>query len=203
MIIDLKELKNKYNLNFKGVIHIGAHYGEENDVYEELDIKNRMFFEPCKDNFNILKQKVGDDFVLVNVALGSENKKIDMYIESANNGQSNSLLKPDLHLQQYPHIQFNKTETVDMIRLDDYKFDRTSYNFINIDVQGFELEVFKGAKETLKNIDYIYSEINRDEVYENCAKIDEMKNFLGGFNFKLVEECWSGGTWGDGLFIKV
>ena len=76
------------------------------------------------------------------------------------------------------------------------------YNFINIDVQGYELEVFKGAVNTLKNIDYIISEINRDEVYANCAKVDDLKNFLSQYGFELVEETWDGQTWGDGLFIK-
>jgi hypothetical protein len=89
-----------------------------------------------------------------------------------------------------------------MVRLDDVNFDSNKYNFIMIDVQGYELEVFKGAEKTLEKIDYIMSEINRDELYENCAKIEELEVFLGHFGFKLVEENWAGGTWGDGFFIK-
>jgi hypothetical protein len=73
---------------------------------------------------------------------------------------------------------------------------------INIDVQGYELEVFKGAEKTLEHIDYIISEINRDDVYKNCAKINELQFFLSRFGFKLVEENWLGGIWGDGFFIK-
>jgi hypothetical protein len=46
------------------------------------------------------------------------------------------------------------------------------------------------------------AEINRDELYENCAKIEELIEFLGSYGFKLVETDWAGGTWGDGLFIK-
>ena len=65
-----------------------------------------------------------------------------------------------------------------------------------------ELEVFKGAEKLLNNIDYIMSEINRDEVYEGCAKIDELKEFLSPYGFELVEEDWAGRTWGDGLFVK-
>lgn len=89
-----------------------------------------------------------------------------------------------------------------MYRLDDLKIDLENINFINIDVQGYELEVFKGAEKTLKNIDYIMSEINRDNVYENCVRVEELKDYLSKFEFKLVEEYWAGGTWGDGLFIK-
>ena len=78
----------------------------------------------------------------------------------------------------------------------------TLYNFLNIDVQGYELEVFKGAFESLKNIDYIISEVNRDEVYENCPHIDELDKYLSQLNFKRVETDWAGNSWGDALYVK-
>lgn len=202
MLLDLIKLKSKYNLDIRGVLHIGAHYGEENTIYDKLNIKNRMFFEPVQSNFTKLKENIGDKYILINKALGNENKKITMFIETANNGQSNSLLKPSLHLKQYPHIRFNDTEDVDMVRLDDVFWDYENFNFINIDVQGYELEAFKGAENTLNHVDYIMSEINRDEVYENCAKLEHLIDFLKSYGFVLVETCWDGGTWGDGFFIK-
>jgi FkbM family methyltransferase len=202
MILDLIKLTKKYNMDITGVIHIGAHFGEENGVYNQLKINNRTYFEPNSKNFDILKQNIGSKYNLINKALGNENKKMTMFVESANSGQSNSLLKPALHLYQYPHIQFTETEEVDMVRIDDMGLDLSDYNFINIDVQGYELEVFKGAEKTLNGIDYIMSEINRDEVYENCARIEELINFLSPYEFKLVETDWAGNSWGDGLFIK-
>ena len=46
MLLDLREICKKIPRPIVGVIHIGAHYGEENEVYEDLEIHNRMFFEP-------------------------------------------------------------------------------------------------------------------------------------------------------------
>jgi FkbM family methyltransferase len=203
MLLDLYSLQTKYNMNIKGVVHIGAHFGEENTLYNNLNIKNKIFFEPVLSIFNRLVTNVTDGSTLVNKAVGNENKKIWMNIETANEGQSSSILNPKLHLQQYPHIQFTSKEEVDMIRLDDFIQNKEDYNFINADVQGYELEALKGAANLLNNIDYIIAEINRDEVYENCAKIDEMIEFLAPHGFKLVEENWEGGTWGDGFFIKI
>lgn len=203
MLLNLENLVKKYNLKIKGVIHIGAHYGEENSVYDNINISNRMFFEPLKNNFSKLVENVGEKYELFNLALGNENKIVTMNVETANNGQSSSILKPHIHLFQYPHIKFESTEDVQMNRLDDLSIDIKKYNFINIDVQGYELEVFKGSMKTLENIDYIMTEINRDEVYENCAKIDELVSFLKNYNFELVEQSWEGITWGDGLFIKI
>jgi len=105
-------------------------------------------------------------------------------------------------LLQYPHIVFNEREEVQMKRLDDIGIDVSQYNLINIDVQGYELEVLKGSEKFLNNIDYIISEINRDEVYINCAKYNELINFLKPYGFELVEQSWDGITWGDGFFIK-
>jgi hypothetical protein len=75
-------------------------------------------------------------------------------------------------------------------------------NFLNIDVQGFELEVLKGSKKTLRGVNYIYSEVNRAETYENCAQIGDMDEFLLFNGFNRVETIWSGGIWGDALWIR-
>jgi FkbM family methyltransferase len=203
MILNFDTLYIKYSLNIKGVIQVGAHHGEELEYYERLGIKNRIFFEPATTCFNILKERMADRAILIKAAVGNENKKVLLNLETANGGGSNSILTPKLHLQQYPHIQFNDKEEVDMIRLDDFNdHNLYDYNFLNIDVQGFELEVLKGASNLLNNIDYIMAEINRDEVYENCAMVTDLISFLEPYNFKLVEEDWVGGTWGDGFFVK-
>lgn len=207
MLIDINHIVQKYNLNINGILHIGAHFGEEYKLYEQLNIKNIIFFEPIKKSFEILKNSVinskNSNIIFINKALGNDNKIVKMYKESANQGQSSSILKPIKHLTQYPWIQFNEYENVEMIKLDDFNFDRYLYNFINIDVQGYELEVFKGGEKTLKFIDYIYSEVNRDEVYENCTKIEELDEFLKRYDFTRVETDWAGHTWGDALYIKI
>lgn len=202
MLLDFNQIYEKYNLNVKGVVHIGAHYGQEDHFYNQKNIKNVIYFEPLKKNFEVLKNNVPNERIIHNIALGNETKLIEMYVESNNQGMSSSVLKPKLHVDQYPHIVFNEKEMVQMDKLDNIEFNRENYNFINIDVQGYELEVFKGSEKTLENIDYIISEINRDSLYENCTLVEELKEYLSKFGFKLVEENWAGTTWGDGFFIK-
>jgi hypothetical protein len=90
-----------------------------------------------------------------------------------------------------------------MVTLDEYmKTIPLEYNFINMDVQGYELEVMRGAMNTLDKIDYIISEVNKEELYENCVRVDRLDNFLSKFGFKRVETNWEGVTWGDALYIK-
>lgn len=202
MVLNFNQLVTKYNLNIQGVIQIGAHHGEEDELYQKLNINNVMYFEPVSSNYKILKKSVPSDRILYNCALGNENKTIEMYVETENKGQSCSILKPEKHIEQYPQIIFNQRELVEMKRLDDIDFDNKKYNFINIDVQGYELEVFKGASKTLENIDYIVSELNKTNLYENCSLVEDVELYLSNYGFELVEVDWIGKTWGDGLFIK-
>ena len=202
MLLDLVSLIKEYDMKIRGVIQIGSHHGQENHLYNMIGIKNRIFFEPLKSNFTVLAKNIEPTHTLVQKALGNENKEVSMFVEKINSGQSSSILKPKYHLIQYPDIVFDNTEIVDMIRLDSFDKDLSDYNLIVIDVQGYELEVFKGAEDTLKNIDYIISEINREELYEDCTRIEQLVEFLNTYGFELVKSNWAGGTWGDGLFIK-
>lgn len=202
MLLDLVRISKTYNMQISGVIHIGAHYGEENNVYDELNIEHRIFVEPLKRNFDKLKENIPSRYRLVNKALGTENTTVQMYVETANNSQSCSILEPGDHLIQYPTITFDEKETVQMTRLDDLDIEADHYNFINIDVQGYELHVFKGGKNVLSHTDYIVTEVNRADVYKGCAQLPELAQFLGKFGFQLVEICWAGGSWGDAFFTK-
>jgi|TARA_R110000851_G_scaffold91075_2_gene198893 FkbM family methyltransferase len=213
MLLNLVKLKEKYDLRIEGVLHIGAHFGQENSVYNEIGVSKKIFFEPLPHTFDKLVENINGDGHCVNVALGNSVGVIEMFVESANEGQSSSILEPIKHKTQYPHIVFNDRVEVNMTTLDDYVKghiggldgfldDKTNYNFINIDVQGYELEVFKGGKKTLESIDYIMTEVNRDEVYKGCPMVEDLDEYLGTYNFKRVETTWDGGTWGDAFYIK-
>ena len=105
-------------------------------------------------------------------------------------------------MKYHPHIKFEKTNDIDIKKLD--SLDNIKVNFLNIDVQGYELEVLKGAVKTLTKIDYIYSEVNRKELYENCVIVNDLDKFLDFFGFIRCETKWwnNVGTWGDALYIK-
>jgi len=214
MIFNFNRLMIKHSIKLKGVIHIGGYVGEEYNLYLQNDVKDIIFFEPIQEHFNVLKSNVGHRPELVRKALGNENKRIEMNISKSpggfqnGSGASSSMLNPKLHLTHHPHITFDEKREVDMIRLDDFwpkrsDLNKEDYNFINIDIQGYELEAFRGAKETLETIDHIISEVNREEVYEGCVIVDELDEFLESFNFQRLETNWQGGIWGDAFYSKV
>ena len=197
-----KNLKKKYNLKINGIIHIGAHYGEEVLDYIESGVNDIILFEPLKNNFNILSdrmQHLNANIILHNTALGSILQKTTMYV-SDNEAQSSSILVPNVHLTHHPNINFPDMEEVSVKLLDNFNYK--NYNYLHIDVQGYELEVLKGATETLKHIDYILCEVNRDELYEGNAYVEEIDEFLKQYGIKRVETYWMGDIWGDALYIK-
>lgn len=206
MLIDINYLQSKYDLNIRGVLHIGANDGGELKHYLDLGIQDMIFFEPDELMYSILSSKIKEcdkkSIKSYNIALGNDDRKIEFNI-SNNRGQSSSILKPKKHLEIHPEVIFTETKIVDMTKLDNIPFDRNTFNFINMDVQGYELEVLKGSLQTLLCVDYIYTEVNKEYVYENNCLIKELDDFLLKFNFKRVETSWYGNLpWGDAFYIK-
>jgi FkbM family methyltransferase len=202
-------------MNISGIIHVGAHYGTEFREYLDNEVNIIHAFEPVKETLKVLKENVKKLKAKIKIypfALGS--KKIEkkaIFLSENNELQSSSLLKPKLHLIQHPNITFKKKEIVKVNTLDNLNIKDS--NYISIDVQGFELEVLKGSKKTLKNIDYINCEVNTGETYSNNPLIVDIDKYLKKYNFKRVETFFPTykkyffsskiiHSWGDALYIK-
>ena len=167
MLINFTNLKRKYNLNITGIIHIGAHYGEEVQEYIDNGIQNITVFEPLSKNFDILQERLSDVNANIEgyqVALGSKEKKAIMYL-SDNESQSSSILKPKTHITEMPWIHFKGTEEVEVKTLDGYNIE--GCNFINIDVQGYEYEVLNNGTNKLKNAKVVKFESSPFHLYIN------------------------------------
>lgn len=203
--MSLSSIKSKYKIDITGLIHVGGHIGEEVSDYYSKGIDNIIIFEPLPQSFVQLESEVAKyqfkKIKLINKALGSKNKQIEMNVCNQD-GLCSSLLNPKHVLEQYPHIKFPNKQLVDMITMDSIIGENHNYNFLNMDTQGYELEVLKGAKKTLKKINFVYTEVNNIEVYENNALIEDIDKFLEEYDMVRVETDWMGTTWGDAFYIK-
>ena len=205
MLLDLAEFKEKYNLNCKEIAYLGANHGQEiNNFIKIFNNPIIHLFEPQQNVFDDLynKFKKLDNLRFYNVALGSVEKQGEMFINSNNLNQSSSILRPKEHLTTHKDIKFNGIESVAINKFSN--FSLTDVNFLNIDVQGYELEVLKGCEEQLKNIDFIVTEVNRKELYESCSLVNELDDYLEQYNFIRIHTSWWKNTipWGDALYIK-
>ena len=203
MLIPFDEIIKKHNLNITGVIHIGGNTGQEYDDYVKNGINKIVFIEPCKHPFGILKERFKDnkDVVLFQTACGDYTGVTEINVSTQNDGQSSSILVPKEHLNQHKEITFTEKELITVRRLDDLPINFYDYSFLNIDVQGFEAQVLLGALKTLRNIDAIYIEINKEEMYEGCAMVEDIDKILS--NYIRVDTSWCGNFgWGDALYLK-
>lgn len=203
MLIPLKEAIARHDLKIRGIIHVGAHWGQELQDYRAHGINDIVFIEPCLEAFKILEAKVGQDphIILFNCACADREVVGEMFVAHHNQGQSNSLLKPKKHLDYYPEIQFTTTETVSVIPLDNLHFHRRFYNLLMMDTQGAELLVLKGATMTLETIDYIYAEVNDQELYVDNAMVADLDAYL--VDFRRVDTHWAGlHGWGDAIYVR-
>ena len=124
----------------------------------------------------------------------------------ATNGESSSLLEFGTHKERYPHINYTSKIEVETKILDNWLDENFTnkkiYNFINIDIQGYELEALKGMPKQLKIADYIYLEVNFEQVYDGCSELKEIDRYLKQFSFKRVGMRKTNKGWGDAIYTK-
>ena len=76
-------------------------------------------------------------------------------------------------------------------------------NFLNIDIQGKELDALKSMENYIDNVKYIYTEVNTEKVYKDCALLSEIDEYLDLKGFKrVVCKMWRDCGWGDAFYIK-
>jgi len=204
MFISLDDLVKKYNLNITGILHIGAHECEELEAYNKYLTNDKIVWIEaipekvvyCKNNF---------DGILIEQAVISD-KIEDVIFNVSDNGQSSSILNlGEIHKYFYPQTHYIgsfpvKTITARKI-ISKYNIP---FNFVNLDIQGTELKALKGMSEYLFScIEYIYTEINTNYVYENCCLVGELDEYLGMYGFVRVETyIHENQDWGDAFYIK-
>ena len=202
MIILLDDLIKKYNIKINGIIHVGAHECEEIIYYDKYIERNKVLWIEAQEEKVAFSKKKYEN-ILIERAIVSDKIEIVTF-NVANNGQSSSILELDLHKIHYPYIEYTQSYNVQTNTLKNIisKYDHIPFNFMNLDIQGVELNALKGMEEQLENIDYIYTEVNRKCLYKDCALIDEIDEYVKQFNFIRVETRWTDSDWGDAFYIK-
>ncbi len=209
MLIDFRQLFPKYDIKPKGVLHCGANVGEEAPVYLELGIKRQVWIEPNPDMIPKLSATLArnPEANFMCIAAGEENKPIVLHL-SSNAGQSSSILELGTHQVVHPDVTFVRDVTVPMFRLDSFEPQTfEGLDLLNLDVQGYELHVLRGMGDLLKQFKWIYTEVNKNEVYKGCATLDSMDLFMTANGFRRVELFNNGGffdrlNWSDALYIR-
>lgn len=205
-LIDLEKVAKEKGLNVKGVIHVGAHYAEEQPVYDAIGSRSTLWVEAN----NELVQKIAEQFndrpdVNVIEAVVSD-KKGEAVFQIHNDTHTSSILDMDFIAESHPELEVVKKVIVQTTSLDelfeDYRIDIKQFNFLTLDIQGVEYEALLGFTEGLKHIDYVYVEVETKNLYVGGMNYDKIKKFMESNGFELVTEHIRHWFWGDCLFAK-
>jgi FkbM family methyltransferase len=203
MLFDLHEIIKKYNIKMTGILHVGAHHCEELPKYEQYLPRNAIVW------IDALPEKVGwcranyPNLQIIEAAVSDSESKVTFH--RANNGESSSFLEFGSHLKHHPHIYYVDSFETTTRRIDDLldsNYPNFKFNFINLDIQGVELLALKGMEKRLASVDYIYTEVNCEEVYKGCTNINDLNDYLTERGFKLVDSAITEYGWGDAIFVR-
>lgn len=129
----------------KDFIDVGACIGDSAVLFErEFCDKNIYTFEPTKENFRLLKRTLelnnSKRVIPVNKALGAESGNLEIHYRAENIGGSRAIFSDERTI----------AERVEVTTLDDFVREHNiKVGFIKVDIEGFEMEFLKGAKETI------------------------------------------------------
>jgi FkbM family methyltransferase len=201
-MLNFSSLLKKYSMAINGIVHIGAHKGQEIAEYRLNGIEKIVCFDPLEENCNFIKQNYTNIDVF-QCALGNEEMTAQINV-SNNDGLSSSILDPLLHLSYAPSVLFNEKRNIEIKKLNSFSSDILKCNYLCIDVQGYEYEVLQGSDSVIDQFDYIFCEVNKEETYKNNKLISEIDELLATYGFTRCETHWwsSGEPWGDALYVK-
>ena len=168
-----------------GILHIGAHRGQEANFYSVLE-KSVIWIEAIPKVFEELQQNI-ENFTeqRAYLALLGDKFKAKQRMNLSNNSyESSSIFEFGVDMD---HQNLEMVEFVDlpMVRLDSLFTSNQlqMYKHWVIDVQGAELLVLHGAGGLLRGVNSIEIEVSTKVEYNGGAKWTDIKNFLDEFGF--------------------
>ncbi len=171
--IDYCEQENK---KFNHILDIGAWVGTWSMAMNKF-CGRVVAFEPDALHYECLVKNVSEDVETHQLAVGSEQKMI-------------SLSQGDFTQER----RVVSDGTIPMVTVDSMKID--DIDMIKIDVEGYEMEVLKGARESLKNTQYLMIELNNNTKKYGSNNI-EVEEHIKSLGFKVLMD-----TWPDKVFYR-
>lgn len=205
MLIPLDQLIDEHRLAITGVVHAGAHLGEEADAYATAGISDVWWIEANEDLIAPLLAHVKPYRHRVIHALLADQDDRPLSLLVTNNGQSSSILPLGTHATVHPEVRVVDTHEYRSKTLDTLVDEHgiSGCNFLNMDLQGAELYALQGAERLLESMSALYLEVNVDELYVGCARLPQLDYWLGERGFARVATAMAGDTgWGDALWVR-
>lgn len=176
-LVKFLEYCKTQNKKFRTVIDVGAWCGTWAKALEPF-AKKVIAFEPDRIHFECLQKNCTINCDCRNEAVGSENKNV-------------SLTEDDFTQAK----RVDSDGNIRMVTLDSFGYENV--DMIKIDVEGYEMEVLKGAGKTLQDIQYLMIELNNNTKKYGSSNND-VEKYIKDLGFKLLIDHWP-----DKVFYRV
>lgn len=159
------------------VLDVGANIGQYGLFLREIGYSGHIVsFEPVKSVFDeLLKHSENDPkWTCFNVALSDESKLNEINVYEGT--QFSSFLDISEYAKNlWDDVGTATKEIVKTVRLDDVFPEmkgqlQCGHFYLKLDTQGFDLNVFRGAKESLRHIHAMQSELSLISVYDGMGR---------------------------------
>ena len=180
------------------ILEIGCNDGSDTlRLLEMFDNPKLYCFEPDPRAIAQFKVNVGQrsNVNLFEFAISNHDGDIKFYQsggrlhESPEGGWngSSSIKQPKIHLDIYPDITFEKEITVKSLALDTWCKENgiNVIDFIWMDVQGAEIDVFRGGMNALAKTRFIYTEYGELEYYKGQYTLKKLLKYLDHFEILI------------------
>ena len=177
------------------VLDIGANIGQFAMELRESGYTGRIIsFEPLSEAYSrlLINSKKDHNWIIApRMAIGNEEGKKTINISG--NFYSSSILKmTDIHIKGSPESAYIGSEEIYINKLDNIVcgggiLKNKNNVFIKIDVQGYELEVLKGAVNILSKVKGIRIELSLKPLYENQMLFLDMLDYITDLGFELYD----------------
>lgn len=183
-VIPQDSLEQRINAMFvkrsAGVLHIGAHYGQEAQFYADNSAAvvwieaNPVIYEKLKLEISRFPEQIA-----IQALLGNENLDEITFHIASNDAMSSSIYEFGSELG-FADLSMSSVLSLPMVRLDSILSESflTKYSHWVLDVQGAELSVLEGAGKLLDSCNSINLEVSTREVYKGGTTYDELTDFL-------------------------
>lgn len=202
----VRELINLYNVKPFGILHVGAHLAEEYYEYYNNKYDNGggiIWVESIPELAEKLKMALDLSWNKVYCATIWDVEGLEMEFNVTTKTASSSLLNFGLHSKTYPDIQVSKRVKVITERLDSILSNEDKFELVVIDIQGAEDRAIDSLGARIAEVNYIFMEISKKELYIGTKLLKEMDLHLASLGFIRVFTAWDRrAKWGDALYVR-
>ncbi len=181
----------------RGIVHVGAHKGQEVERYLSLEPKLIVWIEAEETWMSRLNKLVRSSppatrQMALSALITERDGETKEFHRYSNKGLSSSLYRPaGLMESAWPGV----APTGEVVRMISSRLDTTlkaagvssaDVDVLALDVQGAELSALKGAGEYLDGVEFVEVELSQVAYYEGAPLADEVETLLAAAGFRRV-----------------